>query len=157
MSDQDVPEVDYQTVRRRVVRRFFKRLLFAVDGLLWLLFTLINFRSGYSFYESGDATFAFFWFLLLIVHFAYAFEIWSRIIDRMTQREIENLQRKGYRVVSPPSAPPRKLRLNDQFPSGKQKREPLARLSDDGEIVYEEPAEVAEQPHAKWRRQNRSK
>jgi hypothetical protein len=67
------------------------------------------------------------WFLALAVHFVYAFDIWSRMIDRSTQREMERLQRQGYRVASPQGA--------------KSKRQQVARLSDDGEIVYEdEPA-----------------
>ena len=38
MSDQEVQELDYQTVRRRVVRRFIKRLLFAANAVLWLVY-----------------------------------------------------------------------------------------------------------------------
>ncbi len=132
MSDQNVQELDYQTVRRRVVRRFIRRLLFALDVLLWLI-ALAN-----SPIHDTGAIFA--WFVLLIIHFVYAFEIWSRIVDRMTQREIENLQRKGYRVASPIYPEVKKT-------AAKAKREAVARLSDDGEIVYEE-----EPPRASARR-----
>jgi hypothetical protein len=52
------------------------------------------------------------------------------MIERSTQREIERLQQQGYRVASPQGA--------------KLKRQQVARLSDDGEIVYEdEPARQA--------------
>ena len=42
MSDQEIQELDYQTVRRRVVKRFIKRLVFAADVLLWLLFLAVD-------------------------------------------------------------------------------------------------------------------
>ncbi len=134
MSDQDGRELDYQTVRQRVVRRFIKRLLFAINVFLWLCALL----AGAFVHDLGGG---FFWFLLLVIHFVYAFDIWSGIMDRMTQREIENLQRKGYRVTPPSYKPSNRLRINPDFMGGKQKREQVARLSDDGEIVYEdEPA-----------------
>ena len=89
---------------------------------------------GRNFTMNGDAPAAFVWFFLLVVHFVYAFEIWSRIVDRMTQHEIETLQRKGYRVTPSAYAPSQKAAQGV-----KQKREQVARLSDDGEIIYEEP------------------
>ena len=143
MSDQEIQELDYQTVRRRVVRRFIKRLLFAANALLWLAYIA---SEGPYFYH-GELGGVITWLLLLIVHFVYAFEIWGRIVDRMTQREIENLQRKGYRVTPPiyPSSREAPQRT-------KQKREQVARLSDDGEIVYEEPPQAAESSRAAARR-----
>jgi hypothetical protein len=74
--------------------------------------------------------------LALIVHFIYAYELWSRMIDRSTRREMERLQRLGYRVD-----PLRRVQ-SDEAPQGaKLKRQQVARLSDDGEIAYEdEPA-----------------
>src|SRR5512143_3967510 len=109
MSDQ---EIDYKTVRRRVVRRFIKRLLFTINVFLWLCALL----AGAFARDFGGATF---WFMLLIVHFVYAFDIWSGIVDRMTQREIEHLQRQGYRV-KPPIIDTSARKVSQ---GGKQKRE----------------------------------
>ncbi len=130
MSDQNYQELDYQTVRRRVARRFVKRLLFAANAVLWLIFL-----AGGEFVR--DIGVAIFWLLLLAVHFVYAFEIWSRIVDGMTQREIESLQRKGYHVTPPIDPAAKKAAEN-----AKLKREQVARLADDGEIVYDESPET---------------
>jgi uncharacterized membrane protein len=130
MSDQDGGELDYQTVRQRVVRRLKKRALFYADLVFWMLFTIGTQSRPNDFYARMAVIPVILWFLVLVVHFVYAFEIWSRMIERSTQREIERLQQQGHRVVSSRDA--------------KLKRQQVARLSDDGEIVYEdEPARQA--------------
>jgi hypothetical protein len=136
MSDQDGGELDYQTVRQRVVRRFKKRALFYADLVFWLLFTIATQSRPYDLYARIAVIPVILWFLALIVHFIYAYELWSRMIDRSTRREMERLQRLGYRVD-----PLRRVQ-SDEAPQGaKLKRQQVARLSDDGEIVYEdEPA-----------------
>ena len=124
MPDQDGRELDYQTIRQGVVRRLRKRILFFAHASLWAFFLTLTQR-----YFSPDASrfIAVMWLLVLIVHFIYAFDIWSRIVERSTQGEMERLQKQGYRVASSQGA--------------KLKRQQVARLSDDGEIVYEdEPA-----------------
>ncbi len=135
MSNQDVQELDYQTVRQRVVRRVIKRALFGANLVLWVI--ALTHDNPASARDDGVLVL---WMMLLIVHFVYAFEIWNRIVDRMTQREIENLQRKGYRVASP-------VYPVDKKAAVKAKRESIARQADDGEIVYEE-----EPPRASARR-----
>jgi hypothetical protein len=130
MSDQDGQELDYQTIRQRVVRRFRKRALFFADFAVWMLFTIVTQHNQYDLVARIAIVPVMLWLLGLVAHFVYAFDIWSRMIDRSTQREMERLQRMGYRVASPQGA--------------KLKRQPVAHLSDDGEIAYEdEPARQA--------------
>jgi hypothetical protein len=140
MSDQDGHELDYQTIRQRIVKRFRKRVVFVVNALLWVLFMALaqdynNIGPGRVHGEFNPVVGAI-WFLGLVVHFIYAFDIWSRMIERSTQREMERLQRMGYRV-----APPRGVQSDAAPQAIKLKRQQVARLSDDGEIVYDdEPA-----------------
>jgi hypothetical protein len=130
MSDQDGGELDYQTIRQRVVRRFKKRALFYADLTFWMLFTIATQSRPYDLYARIAVIPVILWFLALIVHFIYAYELWSRMIDRSTRREMERLHQQGYQVASPQGT--------------KLKRQQVARLSDDGEIVYDdEPARQA--------------
>ncbi len=124
MFDQDGRELDYQTVRQRVVRRLKKRALFYADLVFWMLFTIGTQSRPNDFYARMAVIPVILWFLVLVVHFVYAFEIWSGLIERSTRREMERLQRQGYQVAPPQDA--------------KLKRQPVAHLSDDGEIVYED-------------------
>ena len=124
MFDQDGGELDYQTVRQRVVRRFIKRALFYADLAFWLLFLMATQHHPVEPVARIAVIPVILWFLALVVHFVYAYDIWGQMIERSTRREMERLQRQGYQVTPPQGV--------------KQKRQSAARLSDAGEIVYDD-------------------
>jgi hypothetical protein len=77
------------------------------------------------------------WFLMLVVHGVLAlkdiwpFSIVRDLLERQTEREAERLRARGYTVNASPA---------DLALAGKEKRKRAARLSDDGEIEYEDEA-----------------
>jgi hypothetical protein len=107
-------ELAFQAARRRVIRRIRRRLIFAADLLLYLLVL-------FSHDPNAGAT-ALIWLPLLLVHFVYAFDIWSNWIEHATRREMEQMQRQGSSM--------------DCVAAGKRKRSKAKRLalSDDGEL-----------------------
>ena len=116
-------EIDYRSVRRRVKLRLVNRVLFFVH--------LFFFFAGVTAPYAGGLVVI--WLPLLIGHFIWAFNFnpLGRLLDRQTEREIERLRACGYVVKPPEYVTPPETR-------GKPKR--AARLSDDGEIEYEDEA-----------------
>jgi hypothetical protein len=130
MTDQ---EFDYRSVRRRVIRRLFVRGLFWANFALFVVHYFISIRWGL--YASWITVT---WGLFLAIHFTLAFNIIGRLVDRATRREIERLRRQGYTVADPEVG-------------SKLKRNQVARLVDDGEVVFEDEA-----PPERRRRQSQS-
>jgi hypothetical protein len=118
MTDEGL---DYRSVRRRVIRRLFVRGLFYANCALFLLHVLTNHNSAMG------GGFSLLWLMFLIGHFLLAFNIIGRLLDGATEREIERLRRQGYTVADPGVG-------------SKLKRDQVARLVDDGEIVFEDEA-----------------
>ncbi len=110
MTEQDA---QYQAARRRVMRRFRRRFIFAVDVLLFVL-TLV----GHN--QKTDVLVV--WLPVLVAHFIYAFDIWGNWIERATRREMEHTP-----LQSDSAAP---------VATEKRKRSKAKRLalSDDGEL-----------------------
>ncbi|MBI5670996.1 MAG: hypothetical protein HZC41_23630 [Chloroflexi bacterium] len=105
----------YQAARRRVIGRLFWRLTFFLDLIFFLLLMYVLWLSVGRTPESEDnlgALFATFIFGSgLLVHGALAFNVFGRLIDRATRRELERDQ---------PEEKPKRKRLQ---------------LADDGEVV----------------------
>jgi hypothetical protein len=120
-------EIDYRAVRRRVKLRLVNRVLFFVH--------LFFFFAGVTAPNSGGL--AVIWLPLLIGHFIWAFNfnLFARLVDRQTEREIERLRARGYVVKPPEYVTP---------PAVREKPKRAARLTDDGEIEYEEEDEAFE-------------
>ena len=95
MSEPEGLELDYQTIRRRIVNRLIKRFLFVVNALIWLI-------TGWTHLipvdQKSPVVWAA-WFLVLVVQFFFAFDIWSGLVERFTRREVERLQRLGYHIA----------------------------------------------------------
>lgn len=127
-------EIDYRAIRRRVILRWLNRMLFLGNVLLWLFVASLLDRYPVD-TASANSLFVV-WFLILIAHFLWAFNIVGSFIQRQTEREAERLRARGYTVNAP---------MRDTALIGAEKPKRAARLSDDGEIEYDDgPRELDE-------------
>lgn len=98
----------YQAARRRVMLRLIWRLSFVLDViffllLMWVLWLSVSRTPGGE--DDIGALFATFIFgSVLLVHGALAFNVFNRLVDRATRRELE---------ASQPPEKPKRLELSD--------------------------------------------
>jgi hypothetical protein len=122
-------EQAFLAARRRVIRRIRKRLIFGVNLLLYLLVVIFSHDPNVV----GSAVPL--WTPLLLIHFIYAFDIWSktwgRWIEHATRREMERMQRQADSMA--------------YVAAEKRKREKAKRLSlsDDGELIADDDDDEA--------------
>lgn len=114
-------EINYRTVRRRVILRLLNRILFFAHAFVFLANAIAPYPNGI----------VVLWLPIVVAHFAWAFNFnpVGRLLDRQTEREIERLRARGY-VVNPPEHMPARI--------AREKAKRAARLTDDGEIEYAE-------------------
>lgn len=98
----------YQAARRRVMVRLMWRLTFVLDLIFFLLLMSVLWLSVGRTPDVEDnlgALFATFIFAsILLAHGALAFNLFNRVVDRATRRELE---------ASQPAEKPKRLELTD--------------------------------------------
>ncbi|MCC7210044.1 MAG: hypothetical protein IT323_22260 [Anaerolineae bacterium] len=127
-------EIDYHTLRRRIILRWLNRVLFVIHILAY--FAIAMERIFWN--QPNHSLAMFIWFLVLLLHGAWAFGVLGSFMHRQMDREAERLRAQGYTVIAPAG------RLE------KPKR--AARLADDGEIEYEDETLDPDEAHAAQRR-----
>jgi hypothetical protein len=115
-------EQTFLAARRRVIRRFGKRVIFAAHLLVYLLIIM----SASTDPATGLDLAFLLWMPVLLAHFVYAFDLWGNWIERATRREMERMQ--GQADSAPYIAAEKRKR-------GKSKR---LSLSDDGELINDD-------------------
>ncbi len=110
-------------VRRRAEQRLRVIATFVGHVVFYLIVVMAMLIDGETLHDV--ALFSLFWLPLLLAHGFVAFGIWRRLVDQMTQRELER------------SAPPQKV-----------KRSQAVRLSDDGELISDEDQATQDMAHS---------
>jgi hypothetical protein len=79
---------DYSQTRRQVEKRLRGRLLFFANLVVFLLTLALAVRAG-SFAGPAFAPVMIAWFALLVYHGVRTFNVWGRVVDAATERELQ--------------------------------------------------------------------
>jgi hypothetical protein len=143
-------QIDYERLRARVEQRIKRRAKFykdlvafiGVNFVLWMVWGWPILRDGGSLQGGGTPWplfVTFFWGIALVSDAIKAFFDFDKdtAFDREMQREIRRERRRMYGTDDDLSEKPKRSEGNGEN-GEKSKREQTVRLSDDGELIYED-------------------
>ncbi len=112
---------DYEVARQRVMRRVQKWAFFALHVFLYLMVVVVT----------ENVELAAIWLLALITHGLFTFDVFSGMIERMTQREMEQI-RQGEASTEKPKR--RRPAAEDELGEAGEIDGERLHLTDDGEL-----------------------